>query len=49
MSWRYRKYVDLDDPRGAALYGRSRDWVMNDLGSTRQSLSPEPLDTILDY
>lgn len=49
MSWRYRRYVDLDDPKGASLYGRSRRWVEESLSSTRESLSPEPFTTILDY
>jgi hypothetical protein len=48
-SWRYRKYVDLDDPGSAGLYGRSRDWVGNHIASLRSSLSPEPQDTYLDY
>lgn len=48
-SWRYRRYVDLDDPKGAGLYGRSRKWLNEGLSSTRESLSPEPFNTILDY
>lgn len=43
-SWRYRRYVDLDDPKGAGLYGRSKDFVDDKLASTRFSLSPEPID-----
>lgn len=48
-SWRYRRYVDLDDPKGAGLYGRSKRWVNDGLSSTRESLSPEPFTTTLDY
>jgi hypothetical protein len=48
QSWRYRRYVDLDDMRSAGAYGRSREWVVNGLASTRSSLSPEP-DRDLDY
>jgi len=49
QSWRYRRYVDLDDPRSAGFYGRSRDWVNDGLANTRSSLSPELLDIDLDY
>jgi len=48
QSWRYRRYVDLDDPKSAGFFGRSREWVDDGLASTRASLSPEP-DMILDY
>lgn len=48
QSWRYRKYVDLDDPRGAGILGKSREWVNDRLTSTRASLTPEPTD-FLDY
>jgi len=48
QSWRYRRYVDLDDPRSAGFYGRSREWVNDGLATTRSSLSPEP-DVVLDY
>jgi hypothetical protein len=49
QSWRYRRYVDLDDPRSAGFYGKSRDWVNDGIGVTRSSLSPEPADIELDY
>lgn len=49
QSWRYRRYVDLDDPKSAGFYGRSRDWVNDGLTSLRSSLSPEPHDIDLDY
>jgi hypothetical protein len=49
QSWRYRRYVDLDDPRSAGFYGRSRDWVNDGLANLRSSLSPEPQDIDLDY
>jgi len=49
QSWRYRRYVDLDDPRSAGLFGSSRNWVDNGLSSTRSSLSPEPEDNGLAY
>jgi hypothetical protein len=47
QSWRYGRYIDLDDPKG---FGRSskaggRIWGRVD----RQSLSPEPQDVSLDY
>lgn len=48
QSWRYRRYVDLDDPKSAGFYGRSLDWVNDGLTRTRASLSPEP-DPFLDY
>jgi len=48
QSWRYRRYVDLDDPRSAGFFGRSRDWVNDGLANLRSSLSPEP-DMMLDY
>jgi hypothetical protein len=48
QSWRYRRYVDLDDVRSAGFYGRSREWVNDGLSNTRSSLSPEP-DGVLDY
>lgn len=48
-SWRYRKYVDLDDPRAPTLYGKTRDWAVNDLPRERSSLSPEPQDVSLYY
>lgn len=48
-SWRYRKYVDLDDPRTSSLYGRTREWAVNTLPTERSSLSPEPQDVYLDY
>jgi hypothetical protein len=43
-SWRYRRYVDLDDPRGAGMYGRSRDFVFEQLPRERDSLTPEVSD-----
>jgi hypothetical protein len=48
-SWRYRKYVDLDDPKSAGFYGRSRDWVNEGVSNCRSSLSPEPAGLELDY
>lgn len=48
-SWRYRKYVDLDDPRGAGMYGRSRDFLVHNVASSRDSLTPEVQDVSLDY
>jgi hypothetical protein len=48
QSWRYRRYVDLDDVRSAGFYGSSRDWINDGLAATRSSLSPEP-DVMLDY
>jgi hypothetical protein len=48
QSWRYRRYVDLDDVRAAGLFGRSGDWVNDGLSRTRSSLSPEP-EFELDY
>jgi hypothetical protein len=48
QSWRYRRYVDLDDPKSAGFYGKSRDWVNEGLANTRRSLSPEP-EFELDY
>jgi len=48
-SWRYRKYVDLDDPRSAGMYGMSRDWVVDKLPMERSSLSPEPQDASMYY
>lgn len=42
QSWRYRQYVDLDDPRSAGFFGRSREWVNDGLTALRSSLSPEP-------
>lgn len=48
QSWRYRRYVDLDDVNSAGLYGFSRDWVHDGLSGLRSSLSPEP-DMDLDY
>lgn len=47
-SWRYRRYVDLDDVKSAGFYGRSREWVNDGLANTRSSLSPEP-EVELDY
>lgn len=49
QSWRYRRFVDLDDPKSAGFYGRSMDWVHDGLASHRSSLSPEPQDIDLDY
>jgi hypothetical protein len=49
QSWRYKRYVDLDDPKSAGFFGRSRDWVNDGLMSTRSSLSPEPQEVDLDY
>jgi hypothetical protein len=49
QSWRCRRHVDLDDPRSAGFYGRSRDWVDDGLGYTRASLSPEPQEPVLEY
>jgi len=48
-SWRYRRYVDLDDPRGAGMYGRSRDFVFDQLPRERDSLTPEVLDIAQFY
>jgi len=48
-SWRYRKFVDLDDPKSAGFYGRSREWTNVGVMESRSSLSPEPLDYGLDY
>jgi hypothetical protein len=49
QSWRYRKYVDLDDPKSAGFYGKSREWIDDGLQDTRSSLSPEPASIELDY
>jgi hypothetical protein len=49
QSWRYRKYVDLDDPKSAGFYGQSLDWVNDGLSSSRSSLSPEAGGSGLDY
>lgn len=49
QSWRYRRYVDLDDVKSAGFYGRSREWVNSGLTNTRASLSPEPDDFVLNY
>jgi hypothetical protein len=49
QSWRYRRYVDLDDPKSAGYYGKSKEWVNDGIGVTRSSLSPEPADIELDY
>lgn len=49
QSWRYRRYVDLDDPKSAGFYGRSRTWVNDGLSNSRMSLSPEPELDSLDY
>lgn len=48
-SWRYRKYVDLDDPKSAGFYGKSRAWIQEGVMDSRSSLSPEPLEYDLDY
>lgn len=48
-SWRYRKYVDLDDPKSAGFYGRSHDWIQEGVSIGRSSLSPEPMEYDLDY
>jgi len=40
QSYRYRRYVDLDDPRSAGFYGRSKDWVNDVLTDTRFFLYP---------
>jgi len=48
-SWRYRKYVDLDDPKSAGFYGRSREWIKEGIFDSRESLSPEPMEYDLDY
>lgn len=48
QSWRYRKYVDLDDVGSAGLYEKSREWVNDGLANLRSSLSPEP-EPFLDY
>jgi hypothetical protein len=48
-SWRYRRYVDLDDPRGASMYGRSREFVVDRLPRERDSLTPEVQDIAQFY
>nr|WKR37718.1 hypothetical protein [Leptosphaeria biglobosa ambi-like virus 1] len=48
-SWRYRRFVDLDDPVSAGFYGKSREWIQEGVLESRSSLSPEPLDYGLDY
>lgn len=48
-SWRYRKFVDLDDPKSAGFYGKSREWIQEGVSESRSSLSPEPLDYGLNY
>jgi hypothetical protein len=47
-SWRYRKYVDLDDPRSAGFYG-NKQWLAPCLDRERSSLSPDPDGVFLDY
>jgi hypothetical protein len=47
QSWRYGRYIDLDNPKG---FGRSSKGVRDNWGRLdRQSLSPEPQDVALDY
>jgi len=48
QSWRYRRYIDHDDPRAPHLSDKTSSWLENGISSSRASLSPEP-DMFLDY
>jgi len=48
-SWRYRRYVDLDDVGNTGIFGAPSAWVDQGLSVTRASLSPEPDSIGLAY
>jgi hypothetical protein len=48
-SWRYRKYLDLDDPSANASFStRSSNWKTDDPQAFRDSVSPEPSSDLYD-